>query len=126
MLGSIRNIFLEENPPFRVKVFAPNGETKELTGWVGIRAHPRSQGLADLVLLHSNGKTEVLNKKVVVQNRETGEVIYNPRLAPTMFGDRVLIRMLDTLWLARHPEWPAVLELDDNPVENGEETDGIH
>ena len=111
-------------PPTKLKVYAPNGDTKELKGHVGIRAIAGPQA-GELYVLHENGSIEVLSKKVVVQNLETGEICYNPRI-PLRVGDRWFLTSVEVDWLRENPHWPAVLELWDNPVENGEGSEGIH
>jgi hypothetical protein len=112
-----------------LKVFAPNGDTKEVTGTVDIGAAKASPNLIDLVLELSDGTREVLNKKVVVQNVETGEVVWDPRRIPDKVwvgpNLRTLLTKKDLAWLDRHPHWPNVLELEDNPVDNGEGADGL-
>jgi hypothetical protein len=127
--------FLEDffgSPPARMKVFAPNGETKETICWLGIRHHARYPELTELFLLFGNGDTEVLNKKVVVQNLETGKVVYDPRLASKHFEDKTFLTGSEVNWLRRNPAWPNLLELDDNPVDpvdpvdNGGEPDDLY
>lgn len=125
MLPTLTNEMVP-NPPAKMKVFAPNGETKELTCWTGVRISPRSTQLTELFLLHESGFVEVLNKKVVIQNLETGEVIYNPRLMPKHFAERVFITASETQWLQANPHWPNILELCDNPVEKDEKNEGLH
>ena len=106
-----------QRPPAKLKVFAPNGETKEVRAYLGIRGHTQYRQLTELFLQHENGDTEILSKKVVVQNLETGEVCYNPRVCPKHLGDRVFITGDETFWLQKNPHWPAILELWDNPVD---------
>lgn len=115
------------NPPARLKVFAPNGDTRVFLGWIGIRECPQSLQLAELFLLEDKdgADMEVMNKKVVVQNLETGEVIYDPRRAPHVLpGGRHLITGSETHWLKNNPHWPAILELYDQPVKHDEEDGG--
>lgn len=115
------------NPPARLKVFAPNGDTRVFLGWIGIRECPASLQLAELFLMEDkqDAKMEVMNKKVVVQNLETGEVIYDPRRAPTVLpGGRHLITGSEKFWLQRNPHWPGILELYDNPVKEDDENGG--
>lgn len=111
--------------PAKVKVFAPNGETKEAVCWIGIRSHAQHPDLTELFLQYENGATEVLNKKVVVQNLETGEVIYNPRLVPRIVAHRVYITGSEANWLQRHPHWPGILELYDNPADKETDDEGL-
>jgi hypothetical protein len=117
---------MNPNPPAKMKVFAPNGDTKKVTCWVGIRNHLKHSQLTELFLLFGDGTTEVLNKKVVVQNLETEMVVYDPRRAPSYFGQRVFMTGPVTRWLEDHPDWPRILELDNNPVDNEEESEGLY
>jgi len=119
-------IFGRNPPPAKLKVFAPNGETKECVAYLGIRVHGQYEQLTELFLQHDNGKIEVLNKQVVVLNQETGEVSYNPRTVPKSFGNKSFITGSERFWLEKNPHWPAILELWDNPVENGEAKDGLN
>lgn len=117
----------QEIQPAKLKVYAPNGDTKEVVAYLNLRAHQEHCHLVELFLQYEDGTIEVLSKKVVVKNMETGEVCYNPRAAPKMIGNHVLISYPIGLWLHKNPHWPAILELWDNPVENGEkETDGLN
>ena len=116
-----------QNPPGKLKVFAPNGDTRVFRGWIGVRKSPRSLQLAELFFVEDKlgAKAEVMNKKVVVQNLETGDVIYDPRRAPdTLPGLGVLITGSEKAWLDNHPHWPAILELYGDPVEDEDEEDG--
>lgn len=116
-----------QNPPGKLKVFAPNGDTKVFQGWIGVRRSPRSPQLAELFRVEDKlgAEAEVMNKKVVIQNLETGEVIYDPRRAPAVIpGLGHLITGSEKLWLEDHPHWPAILELYGQPVDNDEEDGG--
>lgn len=107
-----------KRPPAKLKVFAPNGETKEVVAYLGVRGHNKIPPYPiELCLLHDGGKVEVLSKKVVVQNLETGKVCYNPRIIIHTICAGFLTES-DMLWLRKNPCWPAMLELEDNPVEN--------
>ena len=108
------------NPPAKLKVFAPNGETKEITGHRGIRGHDEHDQLTELFLRYEDGKVEVLSKKVVVQNMDSGLVCYNPRTTPKSFNNASFITGSETFWLKKNPHWPAILELQDNPVEGSD------
>jgi len=125
-MNSLQAIFGPSIPPMKFRVYAPNGQTKEVTAYLGIRVHEQYQKLTELFLQHENGTVEVLNKKVVIKNLETGVVCYNPRTCSHSFGDKVFLTGSERSWLQRNPHWPAILELWDNPVENGEERDGLH
>ena len=112
-----------DNPPARLKIFAPNGEVEEFVGWIAIKQQGTSSVL-DLCLLREDGQIEKLNKKVVVYNTEAGEILYSPRQAPTNLGGRIsFLTKAEKKWLRENPSWPAVLELEDEPV--GEDGDGI-
>lgn len=108
-------------PPAKLRVYAPNGDRKEVVAYLGIRGRGDECCPAELFLAHESGAVEVLNRKVVVKNLETGMVCYDPRNAPTYFGARRFLTSTEELWLIKNPSWPAILELEDNPVENGEE-----
>ncbi len=105
--------------PARLKVYAPNGDTREAKAALCIRSNPRYSQLTELFLYYEDKKVEVLNKKVVVKNLDTGEVCYDPRSAPTHFEGRTFLTGSVMAWLKRNPHWPAILELWDNPVETG-------
>lgn len=110
--------------PAKLKVFAPNGDTKEVTAWVGFRNHPMQRERVELFLKHEDGTMEPLSKKVVILNTETGEVIYDPRLAAQAmaFSPFGLIDKSDCKWLKENPHWPGILELYDMPVSDGDGT----
>ncbi len=109
--------------PSKVKVFAPNGDTKEAVCWLGIRTHAQYPRLTELFIQHEGGEIEVLDKKVVVQNLETGEVIYDPRLVSRTIAGKVFMTGTESYWLQRHPHWPNILELYGNPVGEASEED---
>jgi len=111
-------------PPNKLKVYAPNGDTKEILGHLGVRGHQEHKQLTELFLQHADGKIEVLNKKGVVLNMETGIVCYNPRVCPTHHGEYSFITGSEKTWLKANPHWPAILELWDHPVDNAQ--DGLH
>ncbi len=104
-------------PPAKLKVYAPNGDTKEIIGFLSLRVHQAYPGIIELFLCSENGTSEILNKKVVVKNMETGMVCYDPRTCIT-------VSKSEKRWLAENPHWPAILELWDNPV--GEESEGLN
>lgn len=101
----------------KFKIYAPNGDTKEVVAFLGIRAPEDHPELAELFLMYKDGTVEVLNKKVVVKNLETKRVCYNPRTAPELIGGRVFIGIYESRWLQENPHWPAILELWDHPVD---------
>lgn len=125
-MNPLEAIFGQQTPPTKLKVYAPNGDTKEVTAYLGIREHQHFQQLTELFLQHEDGTIEVLSKKVVIKNLETGNVCYNPRTCPHYLNKRPFITESEKSWLQENSHWPAVLELWDNPVENGEERDGLH
>ena len=125
-MNPLEAIFGPQSPPAKLKVYAPNGDTKEVKAYLGIRGHQQYRQLTELFLQHEDGTIEVLSKKVVVKNLETGDVCYNPRTCPHHLGERVFITGDEKFWLEKNPHWPAILELWDNPVENGEERDGLN
>jgi hypothetical protein len=111
-------------PPVSLKVYAPNGDTREVRGWIGIRVNSRNTKKLELVLVLPDESTEVLNKKVVIVDTATDNVLYTPRLAPTeMNGGEFMPRGI-VRWLQENPQWPAILELEDQPVE-GDGNDGL-
>lgn len=112
------------NPPAKMKVYAPNGDTMEVVGHLAVRGHEQTNELLELCLRHTDGKIEVLNKRVVVKNLETGEVCYNPRTCPSYIGIVKFLTGSDVAWLRRNLHWPKVLELWDNPVAGT--ADGMH
>jgi hypothetical protein len=103
-------------PPAKLKLFAPNGDTREVFGFVGVRTSPKSSQLMELFLQEDDGKVTVLSKKVVVVNQETGIVAYNPRQAPNCMGPIVFFGYSEREWLKQNPHWPGILELYDNPT----------
>ncbi len=105
--------------PAKLKVYAPNGDTKEVKAALCIRHHPQRSQLTELFLFHENKRIEVLSKKVVVKNLDTNEVCYHPRGAPTYYEGQVFLTGSIKSWLKRNPHWPAILELQDNPIETG-------
>lgn len=121
----IGGLFGPREAPQKLKVYAPNGDTKETRAYLCIREHPDYNQLTELFLQHENGSCEVLNKKVVILNVETGQVCYNPRTCPPSFGHRAFLTGTEKFWLDENPHWPAVLELWDNPV-NGGDSDGLN
>lgn len=113
--------------PAKMKVFAPDGETTEYVGWVGIyQDNKEDPKLAELFFLSEEGSIKILNKKVIVQNLETGKVIYHPRYMLETISGKPFLTPREVLWLRNNPEWPDVLELVDNPVDNGEDNDGLY
>lgn len=126
-MGNFEDEFLklqQTPPPAKLKVYAPNGDTMEIVAYLGIRKHEKDHTPAELFLIHEDGTLEVLNKRVVVKNLETGTICYTPRNAPSHFGDRVFITELESVWLHNNPSWPAILELENNPV--GEEEQDVN
>lgn len=120
---------LGESPPAKIKVFAFNGDTTEAVCWLGIRRAVKYPQLTELFLLHQDARVEILSKKVVVQNLETREVIYDPRKAPRFYEGQMFITASETQWLKKNPHWPSILELEDNPVgetKEEENEDGLH
>lgn len=115
-----------DNPPAEMKVFAPNGETNRAVCWLGIRRSTEGPKTIQLFLLHEDMSIKVLNKKVIVQNLETGNIVYNPRCMPEFFGEQRFLTPREVFWLRDNPHWPNVLELYDNPVDNGEGNDGLY
>ncbi len=113
------------HPPAKFKVYAPNGDTKEIAGYIGLRDHPDYDQLTELFLQFADGTCEVLSKKVVVKNLETGRVCYDPRHAPPTFNNKVFLSGSEKFWLKNNPSWPGVLELTDNPVQ-GDMGDGLN
>ncbi len=108
-------------PPAKLKVFAPNGSIQEETGWVRVR-QTTPMGPGELSILCEDGSGLLLNRKVVILNVETGIIAYQPNLmgfTPSFWTSR------EVAWLKVNPSWPGILELEDHPVENGEDNDGI-
>lgn len=111
-------------PPAKLKVFAPDGTTKEANGWLLLN---QEELPPHLQLVHLDGRLEVLNRKVVILNVETGLIIYSPRKVITgLPGLPQFFTSREQAWLKRNPQWPGILELEDQPVENGEDNDGIN
>lgn len=120
----LQDVFKDQKPPYRIKIFAPNGETRELLGWLGLRTSPSKPTTMELFLIHGGDcpvGIEVINKKVVVVNQELGQVIYDPRQVPRRIYNLEFLTEKEVEWLGRNPQWPDILELKANPVENGEE-----
>jgi len=115
------------NPPARIKVFAPNGDTKTFVGWVGVRETGGPKGALELFYTEDTPEATVtvLNKKVVVQNLDTMEVLYSPRGMPPVLPNGVpFFPKCDLKWLQKNPHWPGILELEDEPV--GEDSEGLN
>jgi len=109
--------------PTHLKLFNPDGRVQEATGWIGIREHPESNQLLQFFLLGDKfgDPIEPLNKLVVVQNMDNGEVVYDPRKARNLSSrGRPFITYSEKRWLADHPYWPAILELESNRVVDDE------
>lgn len=124
---TLRSVFKAQRPPYKIKIFAPNGETRELVGWLGIRTSPSVPIKMELFLLHEEGSTgriEVINKKVVVVNKELGETIYDPRQVLRRIFNQDFLSKKEVNWLRDNPQWPDILELKANPVDNREGNDG--
>jgi len=115
---------MEDKPPAKLRVFAPDGTTQETEGWLLLEALREGKTSTALHLVHLDGDTEVLNRKVVIVNTETGLTVYNPRRV-AIASDRPFFTPQETAWLQRNPQWPGILELEDQPVENGEDNEGI-
>lgn len=115
----------EGMPPAKLKVFAPNGTIQELEGWLLLEYLPGSEAAANLHLVNLDGDSEVLNRRVVIVNMETGIMVYNPRKVGLTPG-RSFFTTQEQAWLKRNPQWPGILELEDQPVENGEDNEGIY
>ncbi len=111
-------IFGLRPPPAKLKVYAPSGDTKVVTAYLGLRTHVQNSQLIELYLQYEDGTAEVLNKMVVVQNLETGEVCHDPRTAHLNIAGRVFISESEVSWLQKNPHWPAILELRDHPVDD--------
>lgn len=129
MMNPLETIFGQPSqpPPAKLKVYAPNGDTKEIVAYLSIRSHQQHNLPTELFLLYADGTTEVLSKKVVVKNLETGDICYDPRAVPDYPGNRAFITGSEKLWLDENPHWPKVLELQDNPVVNeGTESEGLN
>lgn len=112
-------------PPAKMKIFAPNGDTVEFTGWIGLRDHPQLRRTTQLFYRLEGGEIKPLTLKVVVLNQDTGLVVYDPRRAPRMWGTLPFIPQSIRTWLKKNPEWPDILELYDNLTEEEESNDGI-
>lgn len=111
-------------PPAKLKIFAPDGNIVEAPGWLGTRSSELDPGHQELHLISPDGTSELLNRKVVILNVELGVVVYSPRLMNPILGLPQLTKR-EQVWLERNPQWPGILELDDQPVENGEDNEGI-
>jgi len=103
-----------------LRVFAPNGETTTVKGCAGVLSREGSAAIE--VFIKTGGRDPRIlriNRKAVIQDLKTGEVLYNPRVLLGSYIVRGLTKA-DVRWLRDNPHWPALLELDDDPVESGE------
>jgi len=112
----------DTNPAASLKIFAPNGDVREVVGWIGVRMEPSKA--PELTCLYADQSTQVpLNPRVVVLNTTTGRVIY----APFGHGGLAaggLLSQRDEAWLRKNPHWPKILELDEFMDNDVEEDDG--
>lgn len=129
--GDLRALFVNSGvPPAKLRVFAPSGcKPIEVTGWVGMKTNESGRG-KDLYLVEDrvSGEERKLNKTVVILNVHLNRVVYNPRCM-LLVHDPLgvpLLTLREVAWLDWHPEWPNILELDDRPVENGEDNEGLY
>lgn len=123
MLGNPFANLPKPSPPLPFRLYAPNGDTMEAKGWLGLKNESDKKEI-ELVLVKPDNSFVVLNKKVIVVNKITEAVVYNPRLAMTTINGREFIPRRVLRWLQENPQWPAILELEDNPVE-GDTNDGL-
>ena len=112
-------------PPRQLKVFAPDGTTKEFTGWFGYRNYPEYPKMVQTFIFSAVTMTVIpLNPKVVVFDTDNAHVIHDPRYAPLIIRGHRLFTRAEIKWLLKNTSWPNVLELYDNPVEPvGEENE---
>lgn len=110
--------------PVEIRIFAPNGDQHECLGSIGFRPSLRRPHFMDLLLVGANGlPLRMLNRQVVVVDKNDGTVLYDPTLSH-LLGFPILDRH-DVAWMKENPHWPKVLELHDNPVLPPEKQDGL-
>jgi hypothetical protein len=101
-------------PPDDFRVFAPDGTVVEFRGWVLVDRCP--QITLKAVFAEERwgpGAGRRLSPKVVILNLTAGKVVYTPR---TEMGTLIYLGKGVREWLERNPQWPRVLELDDQNV----------
>jgi hypothetical protein len=107
--------------PRKLKVWAPNRDRTERTGFLALRTVVEGADLMGLYVVHARTisqpeKWEEFSALCVVQDVVTGEVLYTPRRAPELPEPLVLITKKLKDWLEEHPGWPRELELESSPV----------
>ena len=120
-LQDLQDLPEDQFPPAKLKIFAPDGTIQEEEGWVRVR-QMSNKGPGELSLLRVDGSYLLLNRKVVILSVETGIVAYSPAL---MRFHSSFWTSREVHWLRVNPSWPGILELEDHPVDNGEDNDGI-
>lgn len=104
--------------PRLLKVFSPSGDTMQFTGWVGIgftTMHSNGQDRKEcrVLMLHEDGKEEILNSRCVVWCEKDREMAYSPRNLPELPEKFAIMDGKLSSWLDKNPHWPALLELED-------------
>ncbi len=120
---TLQDLMDEHFPPGKLRIFAPDGTIQKEEGWLQVR-QVSPVGPGELSLLRPDKSLLPLNRKVVILNMETGAVVYGPppkneKCISSFWSSR------EVAWFKRNPYWPGILELEDHPVENGEDNDGI-
>jgi hypothetical protein len=102
--------------PVRFKVYAPDGETSHLVGWLHLHYEEPPNERCRMALTKIGGDTVILNGLCVVRDEEADVIAYNPKNPPTLpeFADQKLSLLTEKQqeWWKRNPGWPKMLELD--------------
>jgi hypothetical protein len=107
--------------PRKLKIWAPNLDRTERTGFLALRTVVEGADLMSLYIVSARTisqpeKWEEFSPLCVVQDAMTGDVLYSPRSAPALPEPLVLITKRMREWLEEHPGWPRELELESSPV----------
>lgn len=108
--------------PNRFRIYAPNGHTEEVVGWLVLEYKPPPEEQHVLTLHRMNGKVVTLSPLCVVVDVEHRKVAYNPRVEPEPppWGtkDLTILGPTHREWLKTNPHWPGVVteETDAEPA----------
>lgn len=108
--------------PNRFKIYAPDGHSEEVVGWLALGYTPPPDEQHALTLHGMEGKVVALNPLCVVVDVEVKRIAYDPRVEPEPppWGKKGLSVLGETHreWLKKNPHWPGVVtkETDAEPA----------